>query len=789
MTARPPTPVKLKALQWMLVLGALWLGYSIGFQCGLVPLAGAAIIALSITLRECDGEAAHPQAAGFYKASRHPGLTAMLLAGLVFLACWPALKSEFLADDFAHVRLFHQLSLADFLKLFTTDFSQGIWRTTSSELRPFSALFYRLQFLAFGTDAVGYHALDIAVHILNTCLVFQLVRALSSNGAAIAVTAALFFGLAPLHDEPISWISGARSDAYPAFFYLLSVCAFVRFQNGSHPASYVLAWLSFIVGLFTKEILGTLPLLLLAYAFLLNPRGEQRLLARFRSCLLVCVPFLVALSAYLWWRWWLFGSIAKNERFDWMRLSKLFREEDLSLRHLLFPLQVALEPSRQGQTELARAVALMCVAFLLGILWAATWFWWNRRKQLSSTASVVLGFGLLWYLLSHAPLAFTYFSVRHLYLPSVGFYIALSAWLIPHPEEIGKRRLHLAAICGWIALFGGILFQRAKAWGEIGELSRQMRQAVQRLEADVPEGSWLMLNVPDSVDGKFAWIWSQPFALQPPFAQQDHYARLEILESPMLHCCPIEDWWSSRWQRLARLLSLELPEYVELYNYGWDPRRRTPELKKILVSRRDLATRFQARMKHPVAELGTPDWGSAFQLWDSLQTPLRFPQSNRSFLEKDLTRAFLDGEASVGPEPEVYPGSPNGKRAFAFKFPRSGEERPALVTLSNSRLSFPISVPRDASLRFGIALVEDPPDAVEARVTFRKSTGIEHLIFFQELNPLTLKEDRFWQDCQVDLASFGNQAGEIVLEAREAHREKRAPVRLGWSGLEIVRIQ
>lgn len=777
MTASPPIPLTLKTLPWILALGAIYFGYFIGSQIGLVPLVVAAIVALSTTLWFREGT--HFRRSGSYAALKRPGQVMILVVVLVFLACWPALKSDFLADDFGHLHLFYRLTLANFFRLFTSDFSQGIWKASFNELRPVAALFYKFSFLAFGTNPVGYHAFDIAVHILNTCLVFRLAGFLVTDGVALAATAALFFGLAPVHAEPISWISGARADSYPTFFYLLSVCAFVSFQKDPRWASYVLAWLSFVVGLFSKEILITLPAFVLAFAFCFNPWRKPQLLAHLRHGTLVCAPFVFAALGYLWCRWLVFGTITRGEAVGWTQVRRLLVEQDLNLRQLLFPF--LLEPIRLFQTQLRQVISLLAVGTLLGSLWAGTLLWRKCSSKGSSSTSIVLGFGVSWYLLSQAPLAFAYSSERHLYLPSVGLYVALAAWLIPDSAETEGRWPRVAGVCLWIALFGGILFQRTKGWGEIGELSHLIRQGLHRLKSEVPADSCVMVTAPDSADGKYVWSWALPFALQPPFTQEDLYARLRILETPRLYCCPMPDWWSKQRQLLPKLLSPTFSEPAEVYECRWDASQRGMTLEKVLVNRNDLRNRLEARMKRSLAELEVPGLGTAALLWDSLQTPLRFPKDNQTFLAKDLTRAFIDREALIGPEGVIPQDIHNGKSAFLSRFSRSGEERP----VANSQIRFLVAGLPKSWLRFGIALVDSPLDPVDARVTLRGADGTEDLVFFRRLHPRLLEGDRYWQDYQVHLPSRGDGTKEITIEARQATQGTGA--QLGWNGLEIVR--
>ena len=100
-------------------------------------------------------------------------------------------------------------------------------------------------------------------------------------------------------------------------------------------------------------------------------------------------------------------------------------------------------------------------------------------------------------------------------------------------------------------------------------------------------------------------------------------------------------------------------------------------LEKVLVNRNDLRNRLEARMRRSLAELEVPGLGTAALLWDSLQTPLRFSKENQTSLAKDLTRAFIDREALIGPEGVILQDIHNGKSAFLSRFSKSGENGPA----------------------------------------------------------------------------------------------------------------
>ena len=57
------------------------------------------------------------------------------------------------------------------------------------------------------------------------------------------------------------------------------------------------------------------------------------------------------------------------------------------------------------------------------------------------------------------------------------------------------------------------------------------------------------------------------------------------------------------------------------------------------------------------------------------------------------------------------------------------------MTVANSRIRFLAPGLPKSWLRFGIALVDNPLDPVDAQVTLREADGTEHLVFFRRLNP------------------------------------------------------
>ena len=116
-------------------------------------------------------------------------------------------------------------------------------------------------------NAAGHHATSLILHAANSILLFLLLKRMTGTLWPSAMTAALF-ALHPMHVESVAWIS-ERKDVLSAFFWMLSVWAYLRFveesrtQNSKLKAFYAASLAFFAMGLMCKPMVVTLPFILL----------------------------------------------------------------------------------------------------------------------------------------------------------------------------------------------------------------------------------------------------------------------------------------------------------------------------------------------------------------------------------------------------------------------------------------------------------------------------------------------------------------------------------------------
>jgi len=287
----------------------------------------------------------------------------LLLLGLAAAAPYlPNLNDYFLSDDLGLIWLFHAKPWADFLTMFARDWTEGIYGVQADELRPVIALFYRLGALFGAANPTGYHAINLALHVASSLLVYCL-GLLTTRRRSISLASGLLFALLPGHAEAVTWISGS-ADVIPGFFFLLTIVTYSLFRRRRQRRWYLASVAIFALALFSKQSAILLPLLLVGHDLLLGdgrPR-PARSWAAARGWL-VHGPYLVMVLGYLGLRLALFGQAVRERQWSLDLLGQFLSRQPAYLWGLFLPddpaytLQVA--PDR---APWAGAMALVLIA-------------------------------------------------------------------------------------------------------------------------------------------------------------------------------------------------------------------------------------------------------------------------------------------------------------------------------------------------------------------------------------------------------------------------------------------
>jgi len=131
--------------------------------------------------------------------------------------------------------------------------------------RPVVNVSFALNYASAGRDVTGYHAVNIAIHLLCGLLVYGLARrAQPSANAALAI--GLIWTVHPLNTEAVDYVT-QRTESLMALFYLLTLyCAVRAFQQPRIRSRWEAASIAAcVLGMASKESMVTAPLALVLY--------------------------------------------------------------------------------------------------------------------------------------------------------------------------------------------------------------------------------------------------------------------------------------------------------------------------------------------------------------------------------------------------------------------------------------------------------------------------------------------------------------------------------------------
>ena len=154
---------------------------------------------------------------------------------------------------------------------------------------PILNLTFAVEYSLAGADPYLYHANNLIIHLLNTLLIFFLLRILSGGNFFAAFIAAFIFACHPLHVEAVAWVS-SRKDTLYAFFYLSSLLLYLKaYESKKRTFLITFSLLLFLCACLSKPMAVTLPAIMILCDWLLGKKRDKR------SLIIYAVYFAAAL--------------------------------------------------------------------------------------------------------------------------------------------------------------------------------------------------------------------------------------------------------------------------------------------------------------------------------------------------------------------------------------------------------------------------------------------------------------------------------------------------------------
>ena len=139
------------------------------------------------------------------------------------------------------------------------------WAATSigyaSNWHPLAWISHMLDAELFGLDPRGHHLTNLLLHAANAVLLFAVLASMTGTLWRPALAAAVF-AVHPLHVESMAWVA-ERKDLLSGLFWLLTLAAYTVYARRPGSRRYLVVAGLFCLGLLSKPMVVSLPLVLL----------------------------------------------------------------------------------------------------------------------------------------------------------------------------------------------------------------------------------------------------------------------------------------------------------------------------------------------------------------------------------------------------------------------------------------------------------------------------------------------------------------------------------------------
>ena len=399
------------------------------------------------------GPSPAPAPTAIARLGRLPWRGALLLAALVVVPYLPALGGGFVWDD---VIVVETQVVHDWSGLWNIWFSPGDIEK-EAHYWPVVYTSFWLEHKLWGLAPLGYHGMNVLLHLANVLLIWRLLARLAVPGAWVV---AAVFAVHPLHVESVAWII-ERKDVLSALFYLTAALAWIRYTEAPRPGRYLLALGLFTAGLLSKSIVVTLPAALLIWHWWQAGRITRTDLTRLAPLFAVALAVTAADLAFYTAReplaldYSLVERVLIAARALWFYAGKLLWPVDLAVIYPLWEISAA--------DPVAWAYVLGAVA-LAGLLWRGRQRF--GRGPLAGalffavTLSPVLGF------IDYGYMQFSLVADRFQYLAGLGM-LAVLLGAAAHGArrlEANWQRVAAGGLAVVLVLFGAQTWLQARIY-------------------------------------------------------------------------------------------------------------------------------------------------------------------------------------------------------------------------------------------------------------------------------------------------------------------------------------
>jgi len=388
----------------------------------------------------------------------------IIIGALAFFSFINTFQNPFLWDDpgriveNGYIKRLYNLPL-----LFNSKYLSYFRETT---YRPFYTLTLFINYRFSQLNVCGWRIFNIFLHVLNTILIYFLIRYIFENKTISSITA-LIFAVHPIHTEAIN-VAVYRTELLACLFFVGSLFLYLKSIKNIkiRKGFYLLSIFIFILALCSKEIAAPLPLIIILYIYFFSQRKERKklLVSVLPFFLIVLIWIVIARGFELPGKF-----VGKHELYYGSSFgSKLHLRVLLSmgasiLRYIgisFFPINLVIIYPQEIENFTPTSKEIFSFLILIAILIASL-----KIKKFSKEAS----FSIFYFFICLLPISqIIPFSVvygeRWLYIPSLGFCLFVAVLFKRLFFDKNLKRLGIILLISITCFYFFVTIVRNREW-------------------------------------------------------------------------------------------------------------------------------------------------------------------------------------------------------------------------------------------------------------------------------------------------------------------------------------
>ncbi len=419
--------------------------------------------------------------------NRYFDLLLLIVTIVITCLCYQkGMTISFSSDDYPHLmKNIHFDDIFDALSVFT--------QLDGREYRPIVRFSLWVNY-QMTHNATAFHWTNLILHLTGViCLYFLFVLLIKCRIQAFF--ASLLFALHPIHSINVFFILG-RTDLFYSLFYLLSLLFFLYWKHGQIRMCYILSLVFFVLGLLSKEMSISLPILLFSILMITDTNiFRKRILISLKQTLIyfIIACVYVAIRFYYWsdnpdsisvytnydpfammknLAMWLFALFYP---FNLYTMRSLFESHTLNFLFIVFPVSMAL---------------LAIVHFSI------------RKQWLRFLSNKMLHLSIIWFLVTLLPIIGGNAHRWYLYLPSVSIsFLLVAIW-----QSTQRKKIFYILLLIFLIFYPIELLKQSGIWKRQSEISLKFFDQIRTLNLNESE-TYYFANMPFGYKSSFLFTF------------------------------------------------------------------------------------------------------------------------------------------------------------------------------------------------------------------------------------------------------------------------------------------